>query len=299
MQQDYFHESVLLPEVMQYLHLHEGSVGVDVTAGGGGHLTEIAKTVGSTGRVIALDRDLRAHGQDAAGKVAQVHLHHVSFAHLPQVLAKEGIEKVDGLLCDLGVSSVQLDDDARGFSFMRDGPIDMRMDTSSGLTAYELITQSSERELADILYIYGEEYKSRRIARAIHAAWPIPDSTLHLANLVARAAGGKRGRIHPATKTFQALRIATNRELDELKTLLDALPQILAVNGRAVFISFHSLEDRLVKHAFKEGSSRTETRGPLWRILTKKPVIAGDIELARNPRARSAKLRAVEMLPRE
>jgi 16S rRNA (cytosine1402-N4)-methyltransferase len=295
------HLPVMPKEVFEDLALTSTSIAVDVTAGGGGHLALMAKAIGPNGRVIGLDRDLRAHQLDAAGGVAKeyapyVKLFHAPFSELPDVLASEGIEQIDALLCDLGVSSPQLDDADRGFSFMRDGPLDMRMDSTSGLTAYQLIEQTSEEDLANIIFNYGEERLSRRIARSIKKRWPIPDSTLALANLIAGSVGGKRGRIHPATRTFQALRIAVNHELDELDSLLTSVFKLLAPKGRAVFISFHSLEDRRIKQAFKKAADKSSGKTPEWRILHKKPLQASDEEIEINPRARSAKLRTIEKL---
>ena len=294
------HIPVMPKEVLDNLALFPGAIAVDVTAGGGGHLALMAEQIGATGRVIGLDRDHRAHAQDAAGGIASkydnVELVRASFSQLQGVLEKAGIAKIDALLCDLGVSSPQLDDSARGFSFMRDGPLDMRMDTEAYPSVYELIRDSKEDDLANIIYQYGEERQSRRIARYIKKSWPLANSTLALAEVVARACGGKRGKIHPATRTFQALRIAVNHELDELTALLKMLPDILAPRGHAVFISFHSLEDRLIKQAFKKGSMPNENQPALWSRLQKRPLIASDEETKANPRSRSAKLRAIEKL---
>jgi 16S rRNA (cytosine1402-N4)-methyltransferase len=200
---------------------------------------------------------------------------------------------VDGILADIGVSSLQLDDAARGFSFQADGPLDMRMDPRGERTAEQVVNHLDERQLADVIYEFGEERRSRRIARAICRSRPIR-STAHLADVISAAArpmNSEQRRIHPATRTFQALRIFVNRELDDLKALLDAAPQILKPGGRVVVISFHSLEDRIVKDAFREGD-----RGGYFRLLTKKPVTATEEESDRNPRARSAKLRAAERI---
>ena len=202
---------------------------------------------------------------------------------------------VDGLLADLGVSSLQLDDAARGFSFQAEGPLDMRMDPHSERTAEQVVNHLDERELADVIYEFGEERRSRRIARAIVRSRPVR-TTAQLAEIVAAAARpmklgqNKYDRIHPATRTFQALRIFVNRELDDLRALLDAAPRILKPGGRVVIISFHSLEDRIVKDAFREGSIKDK----YYRLLTKKPMTASEEESERNPRARSAKLRAAE-----
>jgi 16S rRNA (cytosine1402-N4)-methyltransferase len=200
-----------------------------------------------------------------------------------------GAGTVDGLLADFGISSLQLDEPLRGFSFMGDGPLDMRMDTRSGPTAAQVVNEASERELADLIYELSDERRSRRIARAIVRGRPIA-TTGQLARIVAHAAPGlKQDRIHPATRTFQALRITVNRELDEIRALMEAAPKLLKPSGRIAVISFHSLEDRIVKDSLREGA-----RQGTWEILTKKPVIAGEEEMDRNPRSRSAKLRAAE-----
>jgi 16S rRNA (cytosine1402-N4)-methyltransferase len=196
---------------------------------------------------------------------------------------------VDGLLADFGVSSLQFDEADRGFSFQADGPLDMRMDTRQGPTAAQVVNEVSEHELANLVYEYGEERRSRRIARAIVRGRPVA-TTGQLARIVASAAPAmKQERIHPATKTFQALRIYVNRELDEIRTLMEAAPKLLKPSARLAVISFHSLEDRIVKDSLREGA-----REGIWEILTKKPVTAGEEELDRNPRSRSAKLRAAE-----
>jgi len=196
---------------------------------------------------------------------------------------------VDGLLADFGVSSLQLDEADRGFSFRADGPLDMRMDTRQGPTAAQVVNEEDEHELANLIYEYGEERRSRRIARAIVRGRPVA-TTGQLARIVASAAPAmKQDRIHPATKTFQALRIYVNRELDEIRALLEAAPKLLKPSARLAVISFHSLEDRIAKDSLREGA-----RQGIWEILTKKPVTAGEEELDRNPRARSAKLRAAE-----
>ena len=196
---------------------------------------------------------------------------------------------VDGLLADFGVSSLQFDEARRGFSFQADGPLDMRMDTRSGPTAAQVVNEASERELADLIYEYGEERRSRRIARAIVRGRPVT-TTGQLARIVASAAPAmKQERIHPATRTFQALRIYVNRELDEIRALLEAAPKLLKPSARLVVISFHSLEDRIAKDSLREGAQKG-----IWKILTKKPVTAGEEEMERNPRSRSAKLRAAE-----
>jgi 16S rRNA (cytosine1402-N4)-methyltransferase len=280
----------------------------------GGHSYEIAKRLGAPGHLIGLDKDpaalkiagerLRASGvgpqtsdlsgsRDEETDWPEVTLLHRSFASL----AEDQDLRADGLLADIGVSSLQLDDAARGFSFQAEGPLDMRMDPRSERTAEQVVNHLDERQLADVIYEFGEERRSRRIARAIVRSRPIR-STAHLAEVISAAARSmklgqdKYERIHPATRTFQALRIFVNRELDDLKALLQAAPRILKPGGRVVVISFHSLEDRIVKDAFREGAIKDKH----FRVLTKKPVTATELESDRNPRARSAKLRAAERI---
>jgi len=292
------HVPVLLKEAIDFLAVRRGGTYIDATVGLGGHSYEIAKRLGAPGHLIGLDKDpnaleiarerLTPQGQDWP----TVTLLHRSFAGVA-----EGQEPatVDGLLADIGVSSLQLDDAARGFSFQAEGPLDMRMDPTSERTAEQVVNHLDERELADVIYEFGEERRSRRIARAICRSRPIR-TTAQLAEVISAAARPmNRGkdmydRIHPATRTFQALRIFVNRELDDLKALLEVAPRILKSGGRVVIISFHSLEDRIVKDAFREGGMKDK----YYRILTRKPVMASEEESDRNPRARSAKLRAAE-----
>jgi 16S rRNA (cytosine1402-N4)-methyltransferase len=256
-------------------------------------------------RLLGVDRDpaaLAAAGEKLAPFGDRVKLVHASYAELPDLL---GDTQADGLLLDLGVSSPQLDLAERGFSFSADGPLDMRMDPTRGQTAAELIESLTEEELADVLWELGEERYSRRIARAVKEAQP--QTTAELARIVAAAIPVRdaRERIHPATRSFQALRIAVNQELAQLDSILEALPRLLKSGGRCVIISFHSLEDRRVKERFRElewtsrlpddlAAAAGERTVPICRTLTKKPVTASDAELAQNPRARSAKLRACE-----
>lgn len=290
------HVPVLLQEAMDFLNVRTGGLYVDCTLGMGGHAAEIAKRLGPHGRLIGFDRDPQAL-ELAKVKLAQVANELGDDA--PRVmLVSEAFGSIaqhveagsaDGILADIGVSSLQLDEANRGFSFQADGPLDMRMDPRSGLTAAQVVNEASERELADLIYEYGEERRSRRIARAIVRGRPVT-TTGQLARIVAAAAPAmKQDRIHPATRTFQALRIRVNRELDEIQALMDAAPRLLKPSGRIVVISFHSLEDRIVKDSLREGA-----RAGTWEILTKKPVTAGQEEIDRNPRARSAKLRAAE-----
>jgi 16S rRNA (cytosine1402-N4)-methyltransferase len=290
------HAPVLLNETVAFLNPSRGGTFVDCTLGLGGHTAALLEAGAS--RVIGLDRDPRAI-EVARERLSswgdRVLLVHADYRSLTSVLAAHGVGPIDGALADLGVSSMQLDDAGRGFSFRGDGPLDMRMDTSAGPTAAELLADVDEHELADVIYRFGEERKSRRVARAIVEARgeaPI-DTTARLASIVRRAAGGgSYQRIDPATRTFQALRIWVNRELDGLDTFVIEAVRALREGGRLVVIAFHSLEDRIVKH-----TARVLERGEgLVRVLTKKPVMASDAERDENPRARSAKLRAVEKL---
>jgi 16S rRNA (cytosine1402-N4)-methyltransferase len=286
------HVPVLLQEAIDFLAIRRGGTYIDATVGLGGHSVEIAKRLGPQGHLIGFDKD--PHALELArrrlatieGESLRITLLHSSYAdvakHVPSASA-------DGLLADLGVSSLQFGDPARGFSFQAEGPLDMRMDTQAELTADQVVNHIREGDLADVIYEFGEERRSRRIARAIVRARPIR-STAHLAQVISAALRSMNTeRIHPATRTFQAIRIFVNRELDDLKALLEAAPQILKPEGRLVMISFHSLEDRIVKDALRDGA-----QAGVYRVLTKKPVGAGEEEIDRNPRSRSAKLRAAE-----
>ncbi len=293
------HVPVLLQQAIEFLAVKPGGTYIDATVGLGGHSFELARRLGPQGRLIGLDKDPKALGlarerlQPPAGmekRWPEVKLVNSSFAQVAELI---GESEADGLLADLGLSSLQLADAERGFSFQAEGALDMRMDPRAPLTAEQVVNQLSERELADLIYEFGEERRSRRIARAIVRSRPIRTSK-QLAEVVAAAARSmKPGRIHPATQTFQALRIFVNRELDDLRALLkeDGAPRVLKPGGRLVIISFHSLEDRMVKDAFREGARRG-----LYRLLTRKPVSAGEEEVETNPRSRSARLRAVEKL---
>ena len=288
------HVPVLLDEVMQYLNVRQGGVVVDATLGLAGHSSEIARRLGPKGTLIAFDRDPEAM------KLAKARLDELAaelgsemptVKLVPKAFSEAANEidpgSLDGLLADIGVSSLQLDEAHRGFSFRSDGPLDMRMDTRTGETAEQVVNQEDENELADLIYEFGEERRSRRIARAIVRARPIT-TTAELARVVSAVAPSMKGdKIHPATRTFQALRIRVNNELGEIKTLLESAPSLLKRGGRLVVISFHSLEDRIVKDAFRDAG-----RNKIFEVLTKKPVIAGEEEERRNPRSRSAKLRA-------
>lgn len=300
MNKNFHHVPVMPNEVMGlFLNLKNKTV-VDATAGGGGHLRLLAEAVGPLGLVLAFDRDPRAHQDDASLGVAkaypQVKLFYKTFSQIKTVLKQLGIKEIDGLLCDLGVSSHQLDEASRGFSFQKDGPIDMRMDKSLGLSAYEWLEKTKESEIADTLFLLGQERKSRQIAAKIKQSWPIENSTLALAKLVLSALRQKHwSKIHPATKTFQAIRMAVNGEMNELTTLLNDIGGLLAVNGVATFISFHSLEDGLIKKSFKELAFEPKD-GKNFSLLTKKPLVAQEAELEQNRRARCAKLRAIKRI---
>jgi 16S rRNA (cytosine1402-N4)-methyltransferase len=303
------HRAVLANEVMHWLAPRRGGVYLDGTVGGGGHAGVIAGAMGPEGRLLALDQDAEAlvRARAALGPwEGRCTLVQSSFADMEGAAAASGIARVDGVLLDIGISSNQLDDPGRGFSFMRDGPLDMRMDRGKALTAADLLNTLPEGDLADLLRRYGEEPRARAIARRVvqeRSRAPFV-RTAQLAELVMRVYGGRRGRIHPATQTFQALRIAVNGELEALEKGLDAGLKLLAPGGRMVVISFHSLEDRIVKHFFTEHQGRWESLpegGQKWvgltpqvEVLTRRPVMASEEECQMNPRARSAKLRAAE-----
>jgi 16S rRNA (cytosine1402-N4)-methyltransferase len=294
------HVPVLLEEVLEYLNVRPGGVICDATLGLAGHSTAIAKRLGGGGKLIGFDRDpdamelAKARLEEVRGELGDAMPELVfeprAFSEASSVIAPGSL---DGLLADFGVSSLQLDEAHRGFSFRLDGPLDMRMDTRGGIqggeTAEQVVNQADENDLANLIYEFGEERRSRRIARAIVRARPIT-TTAQLAQIVSAAAPSMKGdKIHPATRTFQALRIRVNNELGEIRSLLESARSLLKPGGRLVLISFHSLEDRLVKDAFREfGRSRE------FEVLTKKPVVAGEEEQMRNPRSRSAKMRAAE-----
>lgn len=292
------HVSVLLQEAIDFLAIRRGGTYIDATLGLGGHSCEIAKRLGAQGRLIGFDKDPRAlelarkrlaeTAKEMPNDFPGLTLLHASYAEVAERVAAG---TADGLLADIGVSSMQFEDAARGFSFQAEGPLDMRMNPQAELTADQVVNQFDEKTLADLIYEFGEERRSRRIARAIVRARPIR-TTAHLAQVISAAArpmNQAERRIHPATLTFQAIRIFVNRELEDLKALLEAAPRVLKPGGRLVVISFHSLEDRIVKDALRDGA-----RQGVWNILTKKPVTATEEEIDRNARSRSAKLRAAE-----
>ncbi len=301
------HVPVLLKEAIDFLAVKPGGTYLDATVGLGGHSLEIAKRLGAAGHLIGFDKDpaalevarkrlvpvvgrsslaLSEPNGDVSTDWPAITLLHRSFAELANDQRRATI---DGLIADLGVSSLQLGDAARGFSFQAEGPLDMRMNPMSGETAEQVVNHIDERELADVIYEFGEERRSRRIARAIVRSRPIRTTTQLVEVVSAAARSMKYERIHPATRTFQALRIFVNRELDDLKALLEAAPRVLKPAGRLVVISFHSLEDRIVKDAMRAGAKDMN-----FRLLTKKPVTASEDEIERNPRSRSAKMRAAE-----
>jgi 16S rRNA (cytosine1402-N4)-methyltransferase len=284
------HVPVLLEPAVDYLAIRSDGIYVDATFGAGGHSRAILDRLVS-GRLIALDADPSASALARAIADTRLTFIRANFRELPDVLDRCGIESIDGVLFDLGVSSMQLDDGERGFSLGKAAPLDMRMNPHAGRSAYDVLATSSERELADIFFTFGEERSARRIAHAIverRAAGALPTTTTEFASLVSGILHrpGRRERIHPATRVFQALRIAVNDELDALRDGLSAAVGRLRGAGRVVAISFHSLEDRIVKQTFR-GDQRLE-------ILTKKPLVPSAREMSENARARSAKLRAAQ-----
>jgi len=302
---DQRHVSVLGPEAVAMLQPRDGGIYIDATFGAGGYSRLILDTPGT--RVIGIDRDRTAIAagldlvEQAGGRLTLVE---DRFSELAEVCAAQGLAGVDGVVMDVGVSSMQLDQAGRGFSFRQDGPLDMRMG-GDGPTAADVVARAGERELADVIYIFGEERHSRGVARAIVAArkeQPIT-TTRELANIVGRVVRSKPNEIHPATRTFQALRILVNEELDELELALSAAERVLNPGGRLAVVSFHSLEDRIVKTFLAErskmgGGSRhlpeIAQLPPSFQPLMRRPVTAGETEISANPRARSAKLRAAE-----
>lgn len=294
-----YHTPVLLKEIVAQLQPRSGGLYVDATVGGGGHAREMLRVSSPAGRLIGLDWDEEAIPQ-ARERLnefgARVQLVRANFAELERVLMNLAVTAVDGVVFDLGVSSRQFDEPARGFSFQREGPLDMRMSQQLGATARDVLRRASLEELVSIFQKFGEERRARAIAREIVRARERQQSletTTQLARLIERVLGLKRGRIHPATRVFQALRIAVNSELDNLKRGLETAARLLAPGGRMAVISFHSLEDRIVKRFFLEhGRGDAAT----LRIITRKPVTASDEEIRDNPRARSAKLRVAEKI---
>ncbi len=292
------HVPVLPQQVLDLLEVKRGGVYVDATLGLAGHASMVCRQLGGAGTLIGFDRDpqamelarerLDALRVELGSEMPAVRLVPRAFSAAAEELAPGSL---DGMLADFGVSSLQLDEAARGFSFRFDAPLDMRMDTRSGETAGQVVNQVDEEELADLIYEFGEERRSRRIARAIVRARPIT-TTAELAKVISAAAPAMKGdHLHPATLTFQAIRIRVNDELGEIRSLLESAPSLLKPGGRLALISFHSLEDRLVKDAFRDGA-----KAGIWDVVTKRPIVAEEEEELRNPRARSAKLRVAVRL---
>jgi 16S rRNA (cytosine1402-N4)-methyltransferase len=293
-QQKVRHVPVLFDEVMDFIRVRSGGTYVDCTLGLAGHAEGIARRLGSAGHLIGFDRDLEALElakvrlakvcEELGSQAPQVTLTGEAFSTIAEHVKPAS---VDGLLADFGASSLHFDEARRGFSFQGEGPLDMRMDTRSGPTAEQVVNETGERELANLIYEYGEERRSRTVARAIVRGRPVT-STVQLARIVASAVPPMKF-IHPATRTFQALRIFVNQELQEIRALFEAAPKLLKPSARLVVISFHSLEDRIAKDNIREGAQKG-----IWNVLTKKPVTATEEEINRNPRSRSAKLRSAE-----
>ena len=284
------HVPVLLEKVLEYLRIRPNGVYVDATVGLGGHSAEILKSLEHGGRLIGIDQDdetLLEVSKRIRGD--RVTLLKGNFENMSALLADISIERVDGILMDLGLSSFQLLSAGRGFSFRSDAPLDMRMDTSCDTTAADIVNHASEKDLADLIYQYGEERYSRRIARAIVRVRPLGTCS-ELAGVIASAMP-RRGRLHPATRTFQALRIAVNRELEVLPVALESAVSLLSPAGRLCVISYHSLEDRIVKNSFRDMKGQG-----LLDLITPKPVPPAREEVLENPKARSAKLRVAEKL---
>lgn len=290
------HVPVLLKEAIDFLRVRPDGTYVDATLGMGGHSEAILRRLGPEGHLIGFDRDpealelakarLNKAAEEMGSGAPKVTLVGEAFSSIARHVEAAS---ADGILADFGVSSLQLDEARRGFSFQADGPLDMRMDPRSGPTAAQVVNEMGERELANLIYEYGEERRSRAVVRALVRGRPIT-TTGQLARIVSQVVPKlKTQHLHPATRTFQALRIYVNRELDEIRDLLEAAPGLLKPSGRIVVISFHSLEDRIAKDSLREGA-----HNGIWEILTRKPVVAGEEEMDRNPRARSAKLRAGE-----
>ena len=310
MAMEFTHKSVLLDECIDALHIRPDGIYVDGTLGRAGHSREIVKRL-TTGRLICIDRDMaaiEAAKERLAPWMERVTLIHNNFSELNDVLREAGADGVDGMLFDLGVSSPQLDDASRGFSYMQDAPLDMRMDLDASLTAYEVVNQWSYEELRRILFEYGEERYAPAIAKAITRARetaPI-ETTLELVDLIKSAMppAALREKQHPAKRSFQAIRIAVNGELDALPPMLSAAVEALNPGGRLAVITFHSLEDRIVKRAMQNMARGCTCppefpvcvcgKKPKVKLLTRKPIVSGEAELSENPRARSAKLRVAE-----
>ena len=283
------HTPVLLEEVLTWLRPQPGGRYIDATFGAGGHTRALLERTSPDGRVLALDQDETAieRGRlDLQSFGSRIEFVKANFRNIATIAPDRGFSTPDGILADIGVSSMMLDDASRGFSFMREGPLDMRMDREQPLTAADVVNTYGEKQIANIIYELGEERRSRQIAASIVRSRPLTRTT-DLTRAVERVMGGPRGRIHPATRTFQALRIFVNDELKSLETFLDSSMDLLGSGGRLVVVDFHSLEDRIVKNKFRAAPVP-------GTVLTRKVITAGDQELKLNPRARSARLRAWE-----
>lgn len=304
------HQPVMTEEVLAFLGPRPDGVYLDATVGAGGHAETILRSVGGRCTLVGVDQDPKAltrAGYNLRPYGASVRLARTNFEDLPWIVSSQDLERLDGILFDLGMSSMQLDDPSRGFAFRLEGPLDMRMDPDAETSAGDIVNTAAQSELVRILRTYGEERHAQRLARAIVAARrrsPIRTTT-QLADVVAEAYPERRRRQHPARRTFQALRMAVNRELAALERALRSLPDVLAPGGRVVVISYHSLEDRLVKSVFSEHSGASQSlpglgtvgeRGPL-RVLTAGAVLPSDAEVERNPRASAARLRAAARRP--
>lgn len=290
------HKPVMVDEVLEHLHPHTGQIILDCTVGNGGHASKIMDKIKPNGLFIGIDRDLEIlhiAKQRLSKTGSFLKLYHADYSDVDEVLRQAGIDKVNGVLLDLGASSLQFDQADRGFSFSKDGPLDMRMDRSHGLTAQDLIQRLSEEKLEEILWNYGEERWARRIAKAIIKEEKKTGitSTRQLATIVEQTVPRVKGKIHTATKVFQALRIAVNKELESLQIFLNKIHTYLALGARIVIISFHSLEDRIVKNKFVEMANQG-----IFHILTKKPIRPTEAEIENNIRCRSAKLRSAERI---
>lgn len=305
------HQPVMTEQVIEGLNIRADGTYADATLGGGGHAESIRQRLGSGGLLVGLDCDdtrldrLRRRFSDAGPRCIILH---ANFAHIRDVLQAAGVDALDGALFDLGISSIQLDDPERGFTFLQEGPLDMRADRTTSLTAGQLVNTLPADELADLFFRLGDEKASRRIARAIVAErerQPI-ESTTHLAEVIARAKGGRRGRIHPATQCFMALRMAVNRELENLEAGLDGAASLLRRGGRLAVLTFHSVEDRAVKNWMRAHEGRMENLAaggarwagapPRFARVHRKPIRPDEAECRRNPRARSAKCRIAERM---
>ena len=284
------HTPVLLNEVLHFLEPKAGGRFLDATLGAAGHARAILEATSPDGRLLGIDQDesALAQAQETLQSFgSRVVLVHSNFSEVAAIAAQYGFAECDGVLADIGISSMMVDDPSRGFSFMREGPLDMRMDRAQSLTAADVVNEYSEKEIADIIYTCGEERRSRPIAKSIVRSRPL-QRTADLVRAIERVTGGPRyGQIHPATRTFQALRIHVNDELKSLEMFLDASMSVVRAGGRVVVVAFHSLEDRIVKQKFR-------TPAVPGRVLTKKVVTGSEQEVRHNPRARSAKLRAWE-----